>query len=240
MATRKVTFDPDKPLKELSTIVEQIEASKDVDRSARQQSKVWKDVAVLFDEAATGLPSTETRQEAAGRAHKASEGLPGLAEASALARKIADVLNPVAEVTWSQDDLQNLLVSVRFFYTNGAYEGEDLETAKALIEKSGTLTRTRVGGTTGEAKVYTDRPEVVTVYSLVGDTPTVITSQNGQTENAAGNLKKSLVDYLKRADIAVTDEMAKAMTEQIGKAVRGGESHVKVGDFAEIRHGAPS
>jgi hypothetical protein len=230
-------LDPTKPLTELAAIVGQVEAAKDVDREARSEAKMWAAVAVRFDEAMTGTSADEGRRTKAALYQKASEGLGGLSDAAALARKIADKLNPVAEVNWTQETVDDLLVSVRFYSINGFYDPEQLTTAQSLIEKAGNLSKRATGtGTRGEGVTVMGRPEWVQVVSLAGDEPEQITLQRGNKESSAGNIYKSVRGWLEARKITVTDDMATAIKAAVGKCVRDDEKEVAIGDFAVIRH----
>ena len=237
MAATKMSFDPSKPLSDLAVIVKQVEQAKDVDRTARSQAGMWASMADRFDEAATGSSADEGRREKAALYHKAAQGLTGLSEAAELCRSIATKLNPVAEVNWTRETVEDLLVGVRFFMSVGAYEGEQLAEAQSIIEKAATLTKTRVPGTggRGEGRTIEGRPERVQVISLVGDTPETITEQAGNKESAPGNIKKSITVWLEKHDIVVTDEMSAQIGDAISACVRDGQSEAKIGDFALIR-----
>lgn len=239
MAATKMSFDPSKPLTELTQIVSQVEQAKDVDRTARSQAGMWVSMADRFDEAATGSSADEGRREKAKLYHKAAQGLTGLKEAAELCRKIGTALNPVADVNWTKDHLEELLVAVRFFMGAGAYEGETLAQAQSSIEKAAVLTKTRVpgtGGSRGEGRVVEGRPEKVQVLSLVGEQPETITEQAGNKENSPGNIKKSVVSWLEKHDIKVTDEMSSQIGDAISSCLRDGQGEVKIGDFGLIRH----
>ena len=234
----QMKFDPVKPLKDLTAIVKQVEQAKDVDRTARSQASMWAAMADRFDEAATGNSADEGRREKAALYHKAAQGLTGLAEAAALCRSIAAKLNPVAEVGWTQESVGDMLVAVRFFLSVGAYEGEELGQAVDTVEKAAVLTKTRLPGTgtRGEGKTVPGRPEKIKVISLVGEVPETITEQAGNKESAPGNIKKSIVGWLERQDITVTDEMSEQIGDAITACVREGQAEVKIGDFALISH----
>lgn len=232
----QMKFDPAKPYNDLATILGQIESAKDVDRESRVQAKMWEGIAERFDEALTGSSHDEGRRGKAALFHKAADGLTGLADAAALSRKIAERLNPVEEVSWTQEQLEDLVVAVRFFLGAGAYEGGEVVQAQEMIAKASVLTRKGGSGVRGEGRVIDGRPEYVQVLSLVGDEPVQITHQRGNKESAPGNIYKSVSGWLESHDVAVTDEMAQAIKDAIGQCVRENIPVVKIGDFAVIQH----
>lgn len=228
----QMRFDPVKPLDELGQIIGQIEAAKDVDRSARQQSKVWENIAARFDEALTGMTNSEGLYK--GLEVSAS----GLAEAASVARKVAETLNPVAEVSWTKEHLDELLVAVRFFSTAGAYEDGQLQKAVELVEKASAVSKGKGTGSRGVAPVVPGRPEYVEVWTDLGadEGPERVSRQKGNSENSPGNILKSVTTWLERREIAVSDEMEQAIREAVRECVVDGVSEVAIGDFATIRH----
>ena len=230
-------FDPAKPLKDLGTIIDQVEAAKDIDRDKKAQGRMWGEMACRFDEALTGSSSDEGRRAKAAMYKEAAQGLTGLEQAADLCRKLADKLNPVAELSWTQEELDNLCVSVRFFLIQGAYEDEDYANAVALLEKSATALKQR--STPGEGRTLEGRPEWIQVFDLTGDTPVQISHSRGNKESSVGNIKKTVLSYLTRRNVTVTDDISDAVGAAILRSLKDGQREVEIGDFAVIRHAIP-
>jgi hypothetical protein len=230
-----MTFDPMKPLGDLEQIVAQVEAAKDVDRESRALSKVWKQISDKFQEAIDGATLNEGTYAKAG-------DVPGLLDGAKAAKAIADALNPTAEMTWTADSLDDLLVSVRFFRLNGAYTDDALTNANTVIEKAALLGKAR-GKTTGAGTPGTrtpgtpipGRPAKVRVDSLLGDEPTRITQQTGNLDNSPGNLQKQVVQWLQGVSPdPITGEQKTAIGSAISKVVRDGAETADIGDFARV------
>lgn len=231
----QVRFDPIKPLTELEQIMGQVEAAKDVDRESRALAKVWERIAENFDTALTGVSNSEGNYVKASGAVSAG----ALAEGAAAARKVAEALNPIAEVNWTKETVEELLVSVRFFLISNVYDPEQTDRAQRVIEKAGVLTKTRVsGGTRLPAPVVEGRPEYVEVTATFGDEPERISRQKGNSENSPGNILKAVKSWLERNNVEVTEVMADQITDAINRSLRDGEREVEIGDFAVIRHAA--
>ena len=227
----QVRVDPMKPLTELEKIIAQVEAAKDVDREARQLSKMWEGIGARFDEAL--LAATN---EAGNPRYVGLDIDPGkFAQAGETARKVAELLNPIADVSWTKEQVEELLVGVRFFLISQFYEGEAIDRAQSAVEKAGTLTKTRVtAGTRGVAPVVEGRPAVVEVW--LEDGSERVSRQKGNSENSPGNILKSVTGWLERRDIEVTDEMKDQIAKSIQQSVVDGVPEVAIGDFAVIRH----
>ena len=235
----QMKFDPIKPLHDLTAVIGQIEASKDVDRDARVQAKMWEGMADKLDEALTGDSADQARKDKAAMYKRAAEGVTGLAVAAKACRDIAAHLNPVAEVNWTTETLEDMLVSVRFFLIAGAYEGDQMAEAQDAIAKAAVVTKTKTStGVRGEGRIIPDRPEKIEVVSVIGDEPVLITAQAGNKESAPGNIKKSVVAWLEKNNVQVTDDINSALADAIGQCVRDGKDEVAIGDFAVIRHAA--
>lgn len=231
----QMKFDPIKPLTDLEQIIAQVEAAKDVDRDARLNAKMFSGIADKFDEVLLHVT------EGAGKYAKAGSVVSGVAEAANTARALAEALNPIAEVTWTKDQVDESLLAVRFFMGAGAYDGEQLARAQSVVEKAGSITKTRVGASTaprGTAEAIEGRPEYVEVFSTVGDQPEKITRQRGNTVHSAGNVSKAIKGYLTKNEIQVTDEMESAIVDAVNESIKDGKTEVTVGDFALIRHAA--
>ena len=228
----QVRVDPMKPLVELETIIRDLEAAKDVDRESRQLSKVWEGIGTKFDDALLSLNDGE------GKYAKLDVPPGDLAKAGELSRKIAELLNPIAEIQWTKEHVEELLVGVRFFLISQLYDPETAARAQEVIEKAGTVTKTRVtGGIRGTAPTVEGRPETVEVWATFGEEPERMSRQKGNSENSPGNILKSVVGWLERNhQIQATDEMKEQITEAIRQCVVEGRPEVTIGDFAVIRH----
>ena len=227
----QVRVDPMKPLTELEKIIAQVEAAKDVDREARQLSKMWEGIGARFDEALLAVTS-----EGGNPRYVGLDIDPGkFAQAGETARKVAELLNPIADVSWTKEQVEELLVGVRFFLISQFYEGEAIDRAQSAVEKAGTLTKTRVtAGTRGVAPVVEGRPAVVEVW--LEDGSERVSRQKGNSENSPGNILKSVTGWLERRNIEVTDEMKDQIAKSIQQSVVDGVPEVAIGDFAVIRH----
>ena len=233
----QVRVDPMKPLTELEKIIAQVEAAKDVDREARQLSKMWEGIGARFDEALLAATADVLDQDSVANPRYIGLGIdPGkFAQAGETARKVAELLNPIADVSWTKEQVEELLVGVRFFLISQFYEGEAIDRAQSAVEKAGTLTKTRVtAGTRGVAPVVEGRPAVVEVW--LEDGSERVSSQKGNSENSPGNILKSVTGWLERRDIEVTDEMKDQIAKSIKQCVIDGQAEVAIGDFAVIRH----
>lgn len=223
MATSK--YDPMKTLNRLKEIVDTAESMKSTGREQKALAKMWTTVADRFTEAATGGSPDPDRAAQAILSHKAAEGLAGLTEAATLARDIAQRLAPAAAADWSDDELNDLIVSVRFFLIDGRYKDENIELASNLVNAARSL-KPR------PSKVLEGRPHKIVVTTLAGEK---ICSQRGDGPSASGNIASAIRKWLERQEVVCTDEMTAAIREAVSRSVKG-EPEVALGDFAVIRH----
>ena len=215
-------LDPAKQLRDLATIAKQLEAAKDVNRETRQLSQMWDKMAERLAEA-----------------HDATEGVyaevpkTGLLDGAEAARKVAQALNPIAEVSWSQDELTNLIEDVRYAMARGGYEGEQLVEANETLTKVAALTRSRKGGSRGPGQTIEGRPEKVRVLDADGQE---IATQKGNGPSSVGNLTAAIVKYLQGNGVDVTETVKTAIQESVKSCVMEGNKAVTVGDFATLVH----
>lgn len=217
MAQARAKFDPAKELTWLQQIDTQISTASEVDRSARTKSVQWRNRAEQLREL-DGERNGESRLPT-------SEAL--LATAKVL-EEVADALNPVGSFSWKQEDVVACAERLRSFLTLGMIDDEDVEEVNRLVGTYAVTQKAR-----GASKTYPDRPAKVTVTASDG---TVITTQGGQSENASGNVRNTIVKWLQGNNITIDDEQKKAIGTAVRQSIEDKVPTVSILDFATITH----
>jgi hypothetical protein len=213
----KPKFDPEREITWLVQVDEQINTASEVDRSARMQSVQWHNRADKLRE----MDGERTGESTLPPSND-------LLTAAKILDALSDALNPTAAFSWKQEELVATAERVRSFLTLGMVDDELVEVANELVGKYSAVSKAR-----GTAKVHADRPAKVLVTATNGD---VITEQTGNSDNSPGNVRNTIINWLKSNNIELTDEQKSEVGKQVRSCLVDKVPTVQIGDFATITH----
>lgn len=225
----KATFDPEAPLEALYAIAVQVQKNAAVDKAIRAKAAQWTSFATRVQEALSGQTGETTRIEEAQTYFMARQEA-GLTEEEAkaaydFAQRMAVVLNPQAEQWWTVEDVEKHLRAVKTFDDYGAYGNEadgDRDERLALALEVGEALQPKVTRT--KAAVIEGRPSRIDVWDLQNLTdgvPTLVTNQAGNTANSAGNISRTIWNYMQLRGSPLDDDAKKALAEQVLQVCKG-------------------
>jgi hypothetical protein len=149
----------------------------------------------------------------------------------------ANVLNPIADMTWTKDGVKESIEKVRAAMVLGILDGDDALIANDVITS---LSEAAKGSGHGGTRTRNEQPDIEgrPLVIRVLDTEGIqVSKQAGNKATSVGNIKAAIVRWLDKNGVTVTESQDALIKEAVRESVVNGKPEVAVGDFCRLIHG---